>query len=246
MLGLDTAAAARRIEALPWVAVAHVARQWPSTVTVVLTERSAVAVVAQDIVGQDAVAGVAAGAPTVLVDDTGRVLSTGSGIVPGLPVILSPGLPGPPGAWLPGTTPAATSPGTATPVDALLELAADLPPTLSSSVVYLNVGDDGSLEGAVSVPVDAEPADTASPMGTASPTDSTSDEATGKSATAPAVQVRVDFGDSSNLPAKIVSLETVMAQQNLTHVTEIDVSDFQYPDLRGNPQPATLSTTAGG
>src|ERR1700722_19617231 len=41
MLGLDTGAAARRIERLPWVATARVSRQWPHTVRVALNERTA-------------------------------------------------------------------------------------------------------------------------------------------------------------------------------------------------------------
>lgn len=43
LIGVDPGAAARRIEALPWVARAQVSRVWPSTVTVRVTERIPVA-----------------------------------------------------------------------------------------------------------------------------------------------------------------------------------------------------------
>jgi cell division protein FtsQ len=43
LVGVDPGAVARRIEALPWVARAHVSRSWPSTVTVRVSERTPVA-----------------------------------------------------------------------------------------------------------------------------------------------------------------------------------------------------------
>jgi hypothetical protein len=230
MLGLDTAAVTRRIDALPWVSSVRVATRWPSTVTVDVAERSAVAVVALDVVGPTAVAAVAAGAPTVLVDDTGRVLAPSNGLVPGLPVIVTSVAPGAPGQWLAGTTPQAATPGTTTPTDALLQLAADLPAPLSASVVSLSVAPDGSLEGEVSPPVAL----------------SAQQQTGAKSADSMTPQIPVNFGDSTDLPAKILSLQTAMSQIDLSDVTEIDVSDSQSLDLRGDPKPATLSTTAGG
>ena len=43
LVGVDTGAIARRVEALPWVARARVSRSWPSTLTVRVTERTPVA-----------------------------------------------------------------------------------------------------------------------------------------------------------------------------------------------------------
>lgn len=81
MLGLDTGAVARRVEALPWVSTARVERRWPGTVRITITERAPAAVVP---VGEGDEARLA------LVDASGRVLSDGSGDAPAAP---PPGLP---------------------------------------------------------------------------------------------------------------------------------------------------------
>ncbi len=60
----DLGAAERRIEALPWVAEATVARELPGDLQVTITERTPLATVV-------------AGATAVLVDDAGRVIETG-------------------------------------------------------------------------------------------------------------------------------------------------------------------------
>jgi cell division protein FtsQ len=65
---LDTSGAARRVEALPWIASAHVQRSWPNQVSIVVTERVAVARLSLD-------AG-APGGPYALVDADGRVLES--------------------------------------------------------------------------------------------------------------------------------------------------------------------------
>jgi hypothetical protein len=66
MVEVDPAAIRARILALPWVAEVSVARSWPSTVVVNITERSPVAQLAAG-----------AGGPAV-VDGTGRVLVVGA------------------------------------------------------------------------------------------------------------------------------------------------------------------------
>ncbi|MBI2708291.1 MAG: FtsQ-type POTRA domain-containing protein [Actinobacteria bacterium] len=62
MVDIDTGLAVRRIEGLPWVERAKVARRWPGTVSVAVVERTAVAQAAVD------------GGATILVDRTGRLL----------------------------------------------------------------------------------------------------------------------------------------------------------------------------
>ena len=72
MTSLDPGAVEARLEALPWIAQATVARAWPSTVTITVEERAPVVV--------------AAGATgPVLVDADGRVVATGS--LDGLPEV---------------------------------------------------------------------------------------------------------------------------------------------------------------
>ena len=88
MTDIDEHGAARRIEALPWVATARVRREWPRTVRVEIRERTAAAVAT------------AIGGGWVLLDHTGRVLA-GLSAPPGdLPLL--DGIPpaGPPGSRL--------------------------------------------------------------------------------------------------------------------------------------------------
>lgn len=66
MVGVDTAAAERRLEALPWIERASVSRSWPGTVQIALVERTPIAVVGS-------------GAGAVEVDRTGRVLGPAAG-----------------------------------------------------------------------------------------------------------------------------------------------------------------------
>jgi hypothetical protein len=179
-------------------------------------------------------AAVNAGSATMLVDATGRVLASATGVVPGLPVVLGAAAPGAVGSWLPGTAPR-QGPRPATPLEAVLTLASDLPASLSASVVSLVVRPDGTLGGTVTSP----PSTSGSGGAGAGPGDANRTEETG-------VSVPVEFGDASDLPAKIVTLQTLMAQIDLSHVTAIDVSDSQRPYLTGNPQSAIVSTTAGG
>lgn len=95
LLDLDVSAMQRRIRALPWVAGVRVRRDWPTTVTIDITERQPVAQVATT-----------AGQPAI-VDRTGRVLAVAgqasgvlSGVTPALPQLLGMAVVGPPGSTL--------------------------------------------------------------------------------------------------------------------------------------------------
>lgn len=84
MVDAGSPRAVRRVDALPWVAKATFSRHWPWTLSIRLTERRPVAVVAP------AVRGAKPGArPEAVVDKTGRVLEwlKGSEHQPSLPVV---------------------------------------------------------------------------------------------------------------------------------------------------------------
>jgi cell division protein FtsQ len=90
LIDVSSGADVARLEALPWVAHASVARHWPDSVVVRVVERVPVAAVAAgDRTGE-----------TVLVDATGRVLARVTAAPAGLPVLSSPARPGRPGTTL--------------------------------------------------------------------------------------------------------------------------------------------------
>lgn len=86
MTSVDLAAATRRIEQLAWVADAHVARRWPGTVDIRITERRAVAVAGE-------------GRGSMLVDREGRILGSATDADAGLP-LTGPDPVAQPGAFL--------------------------------------------------------------------------------------------------------------------------------------------------
>ncbi len=79
---------AARVEALPWVAHATVARHWPDDITVTVVERAPAAVVESP------------GHGAVLVDGRGHVLSSAQEAAPGTPVLVAPVATGRPGSVL--------------------------------------------------------------------------------------------------------------------------------------------------
>ncbi|MGH9018291.1 MAG: cell division protein FtsQ/DivIB, partial [Acidimicrobiales bacterium] len=121
---------AARVEALPWVAHATVARHWPSGVTVTVTERTPAAVIAGP------------GPAASVIDAGGRVLTTAAA-QPGTVVLVAPVTPGRPGS----TLRAAAGPG-------LAALAA-APASLAGRLQHVIVAADGDvslgLAGDVSV-----------------------------------------------------------------------------------------------
>ena len=88
LLSVDTSAVARRVERLPWVADARVAKSWPSGLVVTVVERSPAAEVAD-------------GARWALVDGTGRVLAVDGARLQGLVTLAWNGQVPAPGGRLP-------------------------------------------------------------------------------------------------------------------------------------------------
>lgn len=145
MIDVNPAAASARIERLPWVDRAAVARRWPDTVVVRVTRRVPVAVMARP------------GGGLALVDAAGRVISwlggaPGAPGVPGapgsrgasagalrgnaypvLPKIDAPGKAGFPGSYVGKSA----APG--------LAVAAAIPPVMAGQVSLVEVGPNGSV-----------------------------------------------------------------------------------------------------
>jgi cell division protein FtsQ len=122
MAYLDTGAAARRVEALPWVASASVRRSWPGTVRVEVVERVAAVAVP-----------VAAGGFR-LIDDEGRALSDVTAVPPGLLMLTGPVPPVAVGAEVEAQQLAA------------IDAATMLPPSLKSRVGAVAWADDGTID----------------------------------------------------------------------------------------------------
>jgi cell division protein FtsQ len=128
MAGVDTESLARRIEGLPWVARAEVEKSWPSTVEVVVEERTPVAQVAEPK-GRWA-----------LLDAAGRVLEVSHGERGDLPALLGDGTPGRPGSRLAGSGPGALAVAAALPsslrgdVSSVEEVSGEVDMTLRSGV----------------------------------------------------------------------------------------------------------------
>jgi cell division protein FtsQ len=110
LIDVDPKSAAARIEKLPWVAHAVVARHWPDSVTITVTERLPLGSVARP------------GGGVAVVDASGHVLAWQSSATPGL-VLVAPVTPGRPGTVLAG------------PARPALEVASALPPALAGRVL---------------------------------------------------------------------------------------------------------------
>jgi cell division protein FtsQ len=141
MIDVDPGAAAARLERLPWVATATVARHWPDGVVVTVVERRPVAVVATSPAGGTAGTAPAGGtAPWALVDRTGRVLADVATPPAGLVHLVAPS-PGRPGT----TLGASAAPG--------LRVAGTLPPAFAAQVATVQVGKGGVVTLALTSPV---------------------------------------------------------------------------------------------
>lgn len=133
LLGVDPATAAARLERLPWIGTAVVVRDWPDAVTITVTERSPVAQVpaALDAAGKG---------KTVLVDASGRVLTSPAAPSAALPILVGVGAGGPAGVWLGGAQ-----------APAALAVAAMVPPSLARYVRQLSVA-GGTIMASVVAP----------------------------------------------------------------------------------------------
>jgi cell division protein FtsQ len=121
LVDLDEAAARRGVVDLPWVRTASVVRRWPSTVTITVVERIAVA------------AAPAAGSQWALVDSNGQVVAW-TGSPRGLPALSGIDPAGPPGSALGATAAGA------------LRVAAAVPDELRSRLEAVAAGEGGAVE----------------------------------------------------------------------------------------------------
>jgi cell division protein FtsQ len=126
LISLNTAAVARRVESLPFIATAHVAKHWPDGVEIAVTER------------EPAVQMAGPGASWSLLDGHGRTLQEVPGRVPGLVVyIVHTADSGVPPAPVGRSLPASADPG--------LLVGRTLPPAFVAQVVSVTVAADGSI-----------------------------------------------------------------------------------------------------
>lgn len=132
MIDVDPAAAAARLEQLPWVSKATVSRLWPDGVRITVVEHSAAAVAATTSPAAE---------PWALVDRSGRVLADVATPPSGLVRLVTPDVPGPPGSDM-GTA-AATG----------LTVAASLPKAFSAQVTSVEVSQGGQVTLTMTTPV---------------------------------------------------------------------------------------------
>jgi cell division protein FtsQ len=94
LIDIDASQSAKRVEKLPWIQSARVSVHWPDSVTVAVTERTAVGAI-------DVLSTGAAGRVWVLVDRSGRVLADQATRPTGLATMDVSVLPGVPGTYVP-------------------------------------------------------------------------------------------------------------------------------------------------
>jgi cell division protein FtsQ len=132
LISVDPATTAARVERLPFIASATVARRWPDAVTISVTER----------VPTVTMAGPAASWSTL--DGGGRTVAVGPSRPPALPVLVVHGVRGPvPPAPVGRVVGPAAEPG--------LAVARTLPPAFAGQVVSITVAPDGTVSLALHV-----------------------------------------------------------------------------------------------
>ena len=176
----------RRLEALPVVATARVQRQWPGTVRVAVTARAAVAVVG-------------AGATSLVLDRTGRVLSLGAPAPLGLPALKVQVTAAPVGGWLSGTAGPGATALAATDPTAAPTTGGPTSPLGTSLALAAALGDQPGNQVATITTVPAD--GLVATVGTTT----------------------VVFGDATQLPAKVVALAALLAHGPLTGLARVDL-----------------------
>jgi cell division protein FtsQ len=126
LVDLNAVRAAERIDALPWIKSATVVAHWPDSVTVSVTERTAVVAI-------ETPGGASSHATWALVDDTGRVLAEVATKPQGLVPLSVPVVVGSPGSDLSDSD----APG--------IDVAATIPASLSARVESVAVSGSGDV-----------------------------------------------------------------------------------------------------
>jgi hypothetical protein len=198
MVDVNGAAITRRLDSDPLLGGARVERRWPSTVTVSVTVRTPVAVVRR-------------GSRWATVDPTGRVLAEVTPLPPGLPQLIGTGPAPPPGGWLAGSLGPGVAPGLSPGVEAPMDAASDdrgVPKAMVAALVALQALPPASRAQVVSVSAPASGDLTFSVL----------------PANLAAGSIPVDFGDGSQLAAKLTSLTTLLSKANLAGVVAINLT----------------------
>jgi hypothetical protein len=217
MIEVNSSRSVSRLDSDPWIGAARVTRRWPGTVSVVVTVRTPIAVVA------------AAAGSWAELDQTGRVLTDIAVPPPAMPVLQGVGAVPAQGGWLAGTAGPAIDPnagpgrladltaradGADVPSGAGAELAAlaSLPVTLRPDIISVTAGSGRGLSLVMSPPRLA------------------------------AGTVTVAFGDGSELQSKVTALVTLLGQADLAGITNLDLSVPDRP-AAGTPAPSTTTTS---
>lgn len=199
MIDVDSVRLAARLDRVPNLGGATVARVWPGTVKIRVSVRTPVALIARGDSG------------FATVDPTGRILAYLNSPIAGMPILQYPAAVPPPGDWLPGSLGPATEPGAApsaeidmnaasgstqtpSPIEAALVALQALPASVKPEILEVTVNSSGAISVAVL------PADVA------------------------AGSITVRLGDGSRLSQKLEAMVTLLGQANLSNVTQIDLT----------------------
>ena len=202
MIDVHAGAVARRLDAVPQLAGAHVVVQWPSTVRVRVIVRTPVALIEKMPAAGQAAA-------WLRVDVTGRVLSSSPDPAAGLPVLSGVGDPPAVGDWISGSLGPSAIPQPKPAVDmsaasdssdmprgpaAALAAIAALPAAVRSDILGVSVEASGDLS------MDVLPTNIA--VGS----------------------IAVELGDGSQLARKLSALTALLGQADLSGVASVDLT----------------------
>ncbi|HMC40278.1 MAG TPA: FtsQ-type POTRA domain-containing protein [Acidimicrobiales bacterium] len=211
MIEVDPARAAARLDGDPWLGGAKVVRRWPGTVTISVSVRAPIALVARP-----------SGGTWAEVDETGRVLADVASPPGGVPFLTGVASVPPPGGWLAGSAGGGVPPGA--PAGALVDMdatgvGADVPSGPAAALAVL-----ADLPPALRADVDSVSARPgAGPSLLFSPPRFASGAVT------------VVFGDGSGLQAKVTAFLTLIDQADLSGVSTLDLSVPSRPAASGGP-----------